>query len=63
MATEPITRMPEDRPIAKDCAGMSPVAASSKPVQPITVSPLPATMKNLCKLLTTRGTPTSWRRT
>jgi len=55
--------MPEDRPIAKDCAGMSPVAASSKPVQPITVSTLPATMKNLCKLLTTRGTPTSWRRT
>ena len=65
MASEPITRMPDDMPTAKDCAGMNPVAASSKPVQPITVSRLPTTMSTLytCRAdLTARDAPTSWLR-
>ena len=47
IAIEPITRMPDDIPMENDAALISPLAASSKPMQPITVSVLPTIMSSL----------------
>ena len=44
IATDPITRTPDDMPSAKASAGIKPLAARPKPIQPVTVNRLPTTI-------------------
>ncbi|MDP1674209.1 MAG: hypothetical protein Q8L65_14005 [Burkholderiales bacterium] len=47
IATDPMTRIPDDIPSAKDSALIKPINASTNPTQPIAVSELPAIISTL----------------
>ena len=47
IATEPTTRIPDEMPMENDASSISPLAASSKPKQPMMVSVLPTIMSSL----------------
>lgn len=47
IATEPMTRMPDEMPMENHAALINPAAASSNATQPMTVSVLPTIMSSL----------------